>query len=40
VLRGAQAFGPQLATEARTHHRPLGRYWYVDEMFFFRGKDK
>ena len=40
VLRWVQAFGPQLAAEARKHRRPLGRYWYVDEMFFFRGDDK
>src|SRR6266542_1723633 len=40
VLRWVQAFGPQLAAEARKHRRPLGRYWYADEMFFFRGKDK
>jgi IS6 family transposase len=40
VLRWVQAFGPQLAAEARKHRRPLGRHWYTDEMFFFRGKDK
>ena len=40
VLRWVQAFGPQLAAEARKHRRPLGRRWYTDEMFFFRGKDK
>ena len=40
VLRWVQAFGPQLAADARKHRRPLGRHWYVDEMFFFRGKDK
>src|SRR6266849_9310757 len=40
VLRWVQAFGPQLAAEARMHRRPLGRRWYTDEMFFFRGKDK
>src|SRR6266849_10618299 len=37
VLRWVQAFGPQLAAEARKHRRPLGRSWYTDEMFFFRG---
>src|SRR5947208_3884640 len=36
VLRWVQAFGPQLAAEARKHRRPLGRRWYTDEMFFFR----
>jgi hypothetical protein len=40
VLRWVQAFGPRLAAEARKHRRPLGRCWYTDEMFFFRGKDK
>jgi putative transposase len=40
VLRWVQAFGPQLAAEARKHRRPLGRCWYTDEMFFFRGNDK
>jgi transposase-like protein len=40
VLRWVQTFGPQLAAEARKHRRPLGRTWYVDEMFFFRGNDK
>src|SRR5207248_9667252 len=38
------ALGPSLRTavgaEARKHRRPLGRWWYADEMFFFRGKDK
>src|SRR5713226_9670560 len=29
-----QAFGPQLAAEARKHRRPLGRHLYTDEMFF------
>src|SRR5258708_34630499 len=40
VLRWVQTFGPQLAAEARKHRRPLGRCWYTDEIFFFRGKDK
>ena len=40
VLRWVQAFGPHLAAEARKHRRPLGRTWYTDEMFFFRGQDK
>jgi transposase-like protein len=40
VLRWVQAFGPQLAAEARKHRRPLGSSWYTDEMFFFRGQDK
>jgi IS6 family transposase len=40
VLRWVQVFGPQLAEEARKHRRPLGRFWYTDEMFFCRGTDK
>lgn len=40
VLRWVQAFGPQLAEEARKHRRPLGGTWYADEMFFFRGQAK
>jgi len=40
VLRWVQAFGPLLAAEVRKHRRPLGRKCYVDEVFFFRGKDK
>jgi IS6 family transposase len=40
VLRWVQAFGLQLAAEARKHRRPLGRTWYTDEVFFFRGQDK
>src|SRR5207237_6391010 len=37
VLRWVQAFGPQLAAEARKHRRPLGCHWYTDELCFFRG---
>ena len=40
LLRWVQAFGPQLADEARQHRRSLGRTWYTDEMFFCRGQDK
>ena len=40
VLCWVQTFGPRLAAEARKHRLPLGRSWYADEMFFFRGKDK
>ncbi len=40
VLRWVQTFGPLLASEVRTHRRPLGTRCYVDEVFFFRGKDK
>ena len=40
VLRWVQTFGPLLAAEVRRHRRPLGSRCYVDEVFFFRGKDK
>ncbi len=40
VLRWLQTFGPLLAAEVRKHRRPLGTKCYVDEVFFFRGKDK
>ena len=40
VLRWVQTFGPLLAAEVRKHRRPLGTRCYVDEVFFFRGKDK
>src|SRR5919199_752330 len=40
VLRWVQAFGPLLAAEVRKHRRPLGTKCYVDEVFFFRGKDR
>jgi transposase-like protein len=40
VLRWVQTFGPLLAAEARKHRRPLGTKCYVDEVFFFRGKEK
>ena len=40
ILRWVQAFGPLLAAEVRKHRRPLGTNCYVDEVFFFRGKDK
>jgi transposase-like protein len=40
VLRWVQHFGPLLAAEIRKHCRPLGTKCYVDEVFFFRGKEK
>jgi predicted CXXCH cytochrome family protein len=40
VLTWTQTFGPQLATAARRHRRRLGRRWYVDEVFLFRGAVK
>jgi transposase-like protein len=35
-----QHFGPLLAAKVRQHRRPLGTKCYVDEVFFFRGKEK
>src|SRR5215216_1757231 len=40
VLRWVQHFGPLLAAEIRKQRRPLGTKCDVDEVFFFRGKDK
>ena len=40
VLSWTQTFGPQLATAARRHRRRLGRRWYIDEVFLFRGTVK
>jgi|GEM_PF-219226 len=40
VLRWVQTFGPLLAAEVRRHRRPLGTKCSVDEVFFFRGKEK
>src|SRR5919108_5919248 len=36
VLNWVQAFGPQLAAEVRRRRRPVGRRWFVDEVFLFR----
>src|SRR5713226_6284332 len=36
VLTWTQRFGPQVALEIRRHRRPIGRRWYVDEVFLFR----
>src|SRR5262244_1726901 len=40
VLNWVQTFGPQLAKALRYHRRRLGRRWYADEVFCFRGKHK
>jgi len=40
VLNWAQTFGPQIAVAIRAHRRPLGRRWYVDEVFMFRRGNK
>jgi transposase-like protein len=36
VLNWVQAFGPQLAAEVRRQRRPVGKRWFVDEVFLFR----
>jgi transposase-like protein len=40
VLRWVQAFGPRLAAAVCEQRPPLGTKCYVDEVVFFRGKDK
>ena len=36
VLDWVQTFGPQLAAEIRRRRRPVGKRWYVDEVFLCR----
>ena len=36
VLDWVQAFGPRLAAEVRRRRRPIGKQWFVDEVFLFR----
>jgi transposase-like protein len=40
VLSWVQTFGPLLAKESDRYRRPLGRRWYVDELFLCRGGEK
>src|SRR5262245_14509128 len=40
VLNWMQTFGPQLAKALQGYRRRLGRRWYVDEVFCFRGQQK
>jgi putative transposase len=40
VLNWVQAFGPRLADEVRRRRRPVGRRWFVDEVFLFRRGQK
>ena len=40
VLNWIQAFAPQLAAEVRCRRRPVGRCWFVDEVFLFRKGQK
>jgi putative transposase len=40
VLNWVQVFGPQLAAEVRRRRRPVGRRWFVDEVFLFRRGQK
>ena len=36
VLNWVQALGPRLADEVRRRRPPIGRRWFVDEVFLFR----
>ena len=36
VLDWVQTFGPQLVAEIRRRRRPVGKRWYVDEVFLCR----
>lgn len=40
VLNWVQTFEPQLAQALCHHRRQMGRRWYVDEVFCFRGGQK
>jgi putative transposase len=40
VLDWVQLFEPRLADEVRRHRRPVGRRWFVDEVFLFRQNQK
>jgi transposase-like protein len=40
ILDWVQAFGPQLAAEVRRRRHPVGRCWFVDEVFLFRKGQK
>jgi putative transposase len=40
ILNWVQAFGPRLADEVRRRRRPVGRRWFVDEVFLFRKGQK
>src|ERR671927_1102603 len=40
ILDWVQAFGPRLAAEVRRRRRPIGKQWFVDEVFLFRKSEK
>src|ERR671933_2359547 len=40
VLNWVQAFGPRLAAEVRRRRHPVGKRWFVDEVFLFRNNEK
>jgi putative transposase len=40
ILDWVQAFGPRLADEVRRQRRPVGKRWFVDEVFLFRKGQK
>jgi transposase-like protein len=40
ILDWVQAFGPRLAAEVRRRRPPVGKRWFVDEVFLFRKGQK
>jgi putative transposase len=40
VLTWTQTFGPRLAAEVRKHRQPVGRRWYVDDVFLCRRSEQ
>jgi hypothetical protein len=40
ILDWVQVFGPHLAGEVRRCRRPVGKRWFVDEVFLFRKNQK
>ena len=40
VLNWVQAFGPQLGAEVRRQRHPVGRRWFVDEVFLSRKSEE
>ena len=40
ILDWVQAFGSRLADEVRRRRRPVGKHWFVDEVFLFRKGQK
>src|SRR5919202_4773447 len=40
ILNWVQTFGPRLAAEVRRRRVPVGKQWFVDEVFLFRKNQK